>query len=92
MTAGRYTELFFLDEATGLAAGHRPCAEVSVRPAPFSPAWHQSKRIGAVWRSSAGMSMPGRSLTGLGPTAAPSSSHGSRNQAEVQRRDSTSPR
>ncbi len=24
---GRYTELFFLDEATGLAAGHRPCAE-----------------------------------------------------------------
>jgi hypothetical protein len=24
---GRLTELFFLDEATGLAAGHRPCAE-----------------------------------------------------------------
>ncbi len=24
---GRYTELFFLDEATGLAAGHRPCGE-----------------------------------------------------------------
>jgi hypothetical protein len=24
---GRYTELFFLDEATSLAAGHRPCAE-----------------------------------------------------------------
>jgi hypothetical protein len=24
---GHYTELFFLDEATGLAAGHRPCAE-----------------------------------------------------------------
>ena len=24
---GRYTELFFLDEATALAAGHRPCAE-----------------------------------------------------------------
>ena len=23
----RYTELFFLDEATSLAAGHRPCAE-----------------------------------------------------------------
>jgi hypothetical protein len=23
----RYTELFFLDEATALAAGHRPCAE-----------------------------------------------------------------
>ncbi len=27
MTPNRYTELFFLDEATGLAAGHRPCAE-----------------------------------------------------------------
>jgi hypothetical protein len=24
---GRYTELFFLDEATAIAAGHRPCAE-----------------------------------------------------------------
>jgi hypothetical protein len=24
---GRFTELFFLDEATGLAAGHRPCGE-----------------------------------------------------------------
>ena len=27
MAPNRYTELFFLDEATGLAAGHRPCAE-----------------------------------------------------------------
>ena len=27
MQKGRYTELFFLDEATALAAGHRPCAE-----------------------------------------------------------------
>jgi hypothetical protein len=27
MTPGRYTELFFLDEATALAAGHRPCRE-----------------------------------------------------------------
>jgi hypothetical protein len=27
MTSGRYTELFFLDEATALAAGHRPCSE-----------------------------------------------------------------
>ena len=27
MTPNRYTELFFLDEATGLAAGHRPCSE-----------------------------------------------------------------
>jgi hypothetical protein len=27
MTPGHYTELFFLDEATALAAGHRPCRE-----------------------------------------------------------------
>lgn len=27
MAPGQYTELFFLDEATALAAGHRPCAE-----------------------------------------------------------------
>ena len=27
MVPGRFTELFFLDEATALAAGHRPCAE-----------------------------------------------------------------
>ena len=27
MRPGSYTELFFLDEATALAAGHRPCAE-----------------------------------------------------------------
>jgi hypothetical protein len=27
MTPGTYTELFFLDEAVALAAGHRPCAE-----------------------------------------------------------------
>ncbi len=27
MQPGHYTELFFLDEATALAAGHRPCAE-----------------------------------------------------------------
>ena len=27
MAPGKYTELFFVDEATALAAGHRPCAE-----------------------------------------------------------------
>jgi hypothetical protein len=39
-TPGRWTELFFLDEATALAAGHRPCAycrrEDSLR---FRRAW-----------------------------------------------------
>ncbi|MGI8551413.1 MAG: hypothetical protein ACR2PL_11605 [Dehalococcoidia bacterium] len=40
MTPGRYTELFFLDEATALAAGHRPCRECR-RPAfeDFKLAW-----------------------------------------------------
>ena len=33
MAPGSYTELFFLDEATALAAGHRPCAEC--RPQDF---------------------------------------------------------
>lgn len=27
MAKGKYTELFFLDEATAFSAGHRPCAE-----------------------------------------------------------------
>ncbi len=39
---GRYTELFFLDEATAFAAGHRPCAEC--RRADYD-------RFGEVWRS-----------------------------------------
>ena len=40
MTPGRYTELFFLDEATALAAGHRPCAEcLRTRYNEFRAAW-----------------------------------------------------
>jgi hypothetical protein len=40
MAPGRYTELFFLDEATGLAAGHRPCWECRRdRYRAFSNAW-----------------------------------------------------
>ena len=42
MQPGRFTELFFLDEATAFAAGHRPCAlcrrEDYVR---FSEVWRQ---------------------------------------------------
>lgn len=43
MAPGKYTELFFLDEATALAAGHRPCAECS-RPRfkEFVSAWQQA--------------------------------------------------
>ena len=40
MTPGRYTELFFLDEATALAAGRRPCAECRhARFLDFCNAW-----------------------------------------------------
>lgn len=40
MTPGRYTELFFFDEATALAAGHRPCAECRhARFLDFCNAW-----------------------------------------------------
>lgn len=39
---GRYTELFFLDEATAFAAGHRPCAEC--RRADY-------RRFGELWRA-----------------------------------------
>lgn len=40
MAPGRYTELFFLDEATSLAAGHRPCFECRRRSfLAFRDAW-----------------------------------------------------
>jgi hypothetical protein len=43
MTPGRYTELFFLDEATALAGGHRPCAECRhARFLDFCNAWGQA--------------------------------------------------
>src|SRR6188472_3672272 len=39
-TPGRLTELYFLDEATGLAAGHRPCGECRYRDyQAFKQAW-----------------------------------------------------
>ena len=43
MTPGLWTELFFLDEATALAAGHRPCVECR-RPAAqrFLKLWNQA--------------------------------------------------
>ena len=40
MAPNHYTELFFLDEATALAAGHRPCAECQRgRYREFQAAW-----------------------------------------------------
>ncbi len=36
MSERRYTELFFLDEATAFAAGHRPCCECRLRGSTLS--------------------------------------------------------
>ncbi len=54
MSPGQYTELFFLDEATAFAAGHRPCAECRrERYKAFRAAWmkwnvhDQAKRLSA---------------------------------------------
>jgi hypothetical protein len=42
-----YTELFFLDEPTALAAGHRPCFECRRKDAEaFAEAWRKAKRLG----------------------------------------------
>jgi hypothetical protein len=41
----RYSELFFLDEATALAAGHRPCAECRrLQYEEFRAAWARGRR------------------------------------------------
>ncbi len=43
-----YTELFFLDEPTALAAGHRPCFECRRRDAEaFAAAWRKAHRLPA---------------------------------------------
>jgi hypothetical protein len=50
MAPGRYTELFFLDEATALAAGHRPCGECRREDyRRFSALWQQLRpgQVGA---------------------------------------------
>jgi len=45
MSPNRYTELFFLDEAVALAAGHRPCAECRrQRYNAFRDAWRRAKQ------------------------------------------------
>ena len=44
MQPNRYTELFFLDEATALSAGHRPCFECRRRDAEqFAALWGQTR-------------------------------------------------
>lgn len=49
MSPGRYTELFFLDEATALAAGHRPC---------FECRREEARRFSAAWGRAAGLGRP----------------------------------
>jgi hypothetical protein len=43
-----YTELFFLDEVTALAAGHRPCFECRRKDAEaFADCWRRARRLHA---------------------------------------------
>lgn len=43
-----YTELFFLDEPTALAAGHRPCFECRRKDAEaFAEGWRKARRLSA---------------------------------------------
>ena len=51
MTPGRYTELFFLDEATALAAGHRPC---------FECRWQEARAFATAWACAFAPSQPPR--------------------------------
>jgi len=49
MSPGKYTELFFLDEAVSFAAGHRPCAECRrARFLEFREAWQRAMGCGPV--------------------------------------------
>ena len=51
MQPGRFTELFFLDEATAFAAGHRPCAECNrERFNVFKSAWPAGTRAADIDR------------------------------------------
>lgn len=48
MRPGRWTELFFLDEATAFAAGHRPCFECRREAAlAFAEAWSRGQGLSA---------------------------------------------
>jgi hypothetical protein len=46
MAPNRYTELFFLDEATALSAGHRPCFECRREAAmQFATLWNATREL-----------------------------------------------
>ena len=74
-TPGRLTELYFLDEATGLAAGHRPCGECRYREyQAFKHAW--ARDAGACRRRLAPRLVPRRSTRGCTQTGSPGQASG----------------
>ncbi|MYE00634.1 MAG: hypothetical protein F4Y03_05050 [Alphaproteobacteria bacterium] len=61
MAPGRYTELFFLDEAVALAAGHRPCFECRREAAKaYSACWGGNPRASDMDRVLHGERLDGR--------------------------------
>ncbi len=64
---GRLTELYFLDEATGLAAGHRPCGECRHRRyQEFKRAWADVYPVGPVSAPAMDARLHADRLTGPG--------------------------
>lgn len=54
LSPGKYTELFFLDEATAFAAGHRPCNDCrSEAYSAFKAAWQASQSGGGFVKAEA---------------------------------------
>jgi hypothetical protein len=52
MSPGLYTALFFLDEATAISAGHRPCFECRRADAVrFAGAWAKAKKLDSLPRA-----------------------------------------
>jgi hypothetical protein len=69
-TPGRLTELFFLDEATALAAGHRPCGECRYREyQEFKRCWAAALGTGSDLRAQARTDPRAQARTD--PSAAP---------------------
>ena len=68
MAPGRYTELFFLDEATSFAAGHRPCRECRRADyESFVAAWREANSIAGGQRATANEIDAALHLDRLGP-------------------------
>lgn len=70
MTPGHYTELFFLDEATAYAAGHRPCAECRHHAwKAFQALWHQVHGPGGAEKLTECFTRPAGRMGHVEPTA-----------------------